>query len=124
MALRKRLPEAEIHLMDDVWLAVESAKLNLGKGNSVFHWTDTLKGFGDGMFDMVVSNPPFHFEYEIDITVPLGLFRDVKRTLKSSGVFLLVANRHLNYRTHLNRSFSLVNVVASDDKFEILRCYR
>lgn len=120
--IRRLLPQAEIHLLDDSWLAVESAKLNLDGERSHFHWADTADGFDDDFFDLVVTNPPFHFEYEIDISVPLSLFKGTRRILRPGGVFLLVANRHLNYRTHLIKLFKQVTVVSGDDKYEVFRC--
>lgn len=121
-AVRRLAPEAEIHLLDDTWLAIESAKMNLDGDLVQYHWTDTMGAFADGSLDLVVSNPPFHFEYEIDLTVPLSLFKETRRVLRADGVFQLVANRHLNYRTHLIKLFEHVTVVASDEKYEVMLC--
>lgn len=143
-------PEAELHLLDDSWLAVESAKLNApgapppGEGPKLtiqpkrkakedaentsptagihYHWEDALAHFPADHFDLIVCNPPFHFEYEIDVSVPLRLFREVARCLKPGGRFLLVANLHLNYRTHLTGRFELTRQVARHPKFEIILC--
>ena len=121
-AVRQQLPETELHLLDDSWLAVESAKLNVDPENTHFHWEDTLKEFEDGFFDRVICNPPFHFEYEIDVSVPLRLFREVHRCLVRRGQFQLVANNHLNYGSHLFKFFRQVEVVERNKKFEILLC--
>ena len=121
-AVHDRLPNAELHLLDDAWLAVESAKLNVAGDNVFFHWEDTLETFGNGYFDRVICNPPFHFEHEIDVSVPLRLFKEVFRCLVPRGQFQLVANNHLNYRSHLQKLFRQVEVVESNKKFEILLC--
>ena len=133
-------PEAELHLLDDSILAVESAKLNMtsiasgrvesgqsaeigvsdGKtGDQHFHWEDSLRSFPDDHFDLVVCNPPFHFEHEIDISVPLRLLKEVERCLKPSGRLLMVANWHLNYKIHLEKWFEQVTVIAKNKKFGI-----
>lgn len=115
-------PNCELHLMDDSFLAVESSKLNLDLENTFFHYSDSMEIFKDAFFDVVVSNPPFHFEYETNIEVAIKLFQNVKRCMKSDGRFLLVANQHLNYKTHLSKIFNTVNLTAKNSKFEIYEC--
>ncbi len=116
-------PNITISLMDDFNLAIESSKLNLQGFNANFIWNDTLEQSENNVFDLVVSNPPFHFEYENNIEVALSLFRDVKRVLKPEGRFVLVANKHLNYKTHLIKLFSQVNLLAENTKFVIYECH-
>ncbi|MDF1699212.1 MAG: methyltransferase [Saprospiraceae bacterium] len=120
--LRLQHEQAEIHLMDDALLAIESSKLNLGEGNHHFHYANNLDSMEDDYFDLIVSNPPFHFEHENTIEIALQLFEGVKRILKSDGKFILVANLHLNYKTHLKKIFHTVEVLAINDKFEVICC--
>ncbi|UTW62419.1 methyltransferase [bacterium SCSIO 12741] len=121
-ALAQQLPEANIQLIDDFYLAVESSKLNLQGDRFSFHFGDCLDRFPADFFDGVVCNPPFHFEHETNIEVSLSLFQEVKKCLKPSGSFQLVANRHLNYSSHLRKWFSEVTQVAENEKFEVLLC--
>ncbi len=116
-------PDAEVHLLDDSFLAIESSKLNINK-RAHFHWNDSLEDFKDGSLDLVVSNPPFHFEFETNIEVTLELFRQVYRCLKESGRFVLVANRHLNYKTHLDKVFKRCSVTKENDKFVVYECIK
>lgn len=120
---RQLNPNSEIHLIDDDFLAIESAKMNLNKGNNYFHFNDDLVSFSDSTFDLVISNPPFHFQFENNIEISLNLFQQVKRILKNDGKFQLVANKHLNYKTHLLRIFAKVETVAENEKFIIYNCY-
>ena len=114
--------EVEMHLMDDAFLAVESAKLNV-KGDNFHHYFDNdLRIFKDEMFDVIVTNPPFHFEHEINIQVTLELFKECFRCLKENGNLQIVANHHLNYKTHLTPLFSSVKVIAEDKKFVVYKC--
>ena len=118
----KQHVDAEMHLMDDAFLAVESAKLNI-KGEKIHHYYDNdLRVFNDEMFDAIVTNPPFHFEHEINIQVTLELFKECFRCLKENGNLQIVANHHLNYKTHLSPLFSSVKVVAEDKKFVVYKC--
>lgn len=115
-------PGAEVHLIDDAYLAIESSKLNIDSEKAVYHAADTLGEITDAKFDVVISNPPFHFDYETNIDVTLNLFQDAKRCLKYGGNFQMVANRHLPYKPKLELLFSSVQVVAQNNKFIVYRC--
>ena len=114
----------ELHLMDDSYLAVESSKFNLPKEKSHFYYTDDLEDFEDKSFDLVVSNPPFHFEHEINTEITMDFFEQVYTVLKPNGRFVLVFNRHLRYTTLLRRIFSRVGVIVDSPKFVVLECWR
>lgn len=120
--LRRQNQDCEIHLLDDDFLAIESSKLNLSPKNTIFHWNDTMDDLPDHCYDLIVCNPPFHFEYENTIEIALNLFKGAKRCLKKEGRFLVVANLHLNYKTHLSRLFEEVRVMEEDRRFVIYEC--
>jgi 16S rRNA G1207 methylase RsmC len=122
--VRLQKPDCEIHLLDDDWLAVESSKFNFDADDKdvFFHFNDSLENFDDQMFDLIVCNPPFHFEHETNIEVAIGLFKEAKRCLSKEGSFQLVANGHLNYKTHLRKLFERVEVVRKNKKFEVFDC--
>ncbi len=119
---QKNWQDPQLHLIDDSFLAVESSKLNLPKDTTYFHYDDDLEGFENKSFDLVVSNPPFHFDYEINTEVTMDFFEQVFLVLKNGGRFVLVFNRHLRYNTLLKRIFSRVNVVADSPKFIVMEC--
>lgn len=121
-AVRKQNSNCALHLLDDSYLAVESSKLNLTGSNTFFHCDNTLSIFEDNYFDCVVSNPPFHFEHEVNIETSLNLFIEVQRCLSPEGCFILVANKHLNYKTHLSLLFSQISIVNENSKFIIYKC--
>lgn len=117
-------PDCEIHLLDDDWLAVESSKMNFkaDDAKTFFHFNDSLENFSDEMFDLIVCNPPFHFEFETNIEVAIQLFKEARRCLSKNGSLQLVANRHLNYKTHLSKLFESVELLKRNKKFEIYDC--
>lgn len=117
-------PEAEVHFLDDSLLAIESSKLNVNIDPSCFHYDDTLTDFERDHFDLVISNPPFHFEYETNIEVSVSLFKQVLQKLTTSGRFILVANKHLNYKTHLEPLFSNTRILSQNKKFVIYECIK
>jgi len=122
--IQQKNPKAEIHLLDDSFLAVESAKLNIDGDNIHHHYNNDLSEFEAGSFDVIVSNPPFHFEYEVNIQIAIQLFKECHKCLKINGNLQVVASKHLNYKTHLTPLFSTVEVVAENDKFIIYKCIK
>ena len=122
--ISKQLPDAEIHFMDDSFLAVSSAELNIQGKNIHHHYNNELSIFDDDTFDLIVSNPPFHFEYEVNIQVTLELFKESYRCLKKGGNLQIVANKHLNYKTHLKPLFTNVQLIAEDKKFVVYKCIK
>ena len=122
--VHKQFPDAEYHLVDDSQLAVESSKLNLEGEKIHFYHNNNLEDIASNSLDYIVSNPPFHVEYEIDISLPLRLFRAAEKKLKPEGKFQLVANTHLNYKPHLEKIFKKVEIVYDNDKFTVYSCYK
>ncbi|PCJ65198.1 MAG: hypothetical protein COA58_10055 [Bacteroidetes bacterium] len=120
--VRKNAPNCSISVLDDSFLAISSAKLNLSKDNVSYHWSDTVKSCKDEKFDFILCNPPFHFEYENTIEISMKLFKEACGTLKPKGKFYLVANTHLNYSTHLSKIFKQVTQVVQSGKYEVILC--
>ncbi len=113
-------PDCELHLTDDFYLAVESAKLNLPTAHC--HFNNKLNAFNDAFFDLIVTNPPFHFGHETNIEVSLNLFQQTCHCLKDTGRLVIVANRHLNYRSHLKKLYRNVVITKENPKFQIIEC--
>ena len=122
--IRDHKSEAELHLLDDFHLAVESSKLNVSGDTTYFHLNDSLELFQPNFFDLIVSNPPFHFEYETNIDISLKLFKEAQKCLKPDGRLVLVGNTHLNYKTHLIKLFNHVDIINENEKFVIYECKR
>ena len=120
--ISKKLPKANVHLMDDSHLAVESAKLNVQGENIHHHFDNNLNAFETGSFDLIATNPPFHFEHEIDIQVPIQLFKECYRCLKPGGNLQIVANNHLNYSSQLKTIFPTVETVSQNENFVVIKC--
>ena len=114
--------KSEITLVDDFNLASASSQLNLKNKEAKFICADNLSDLEKGSFDLIASNPPFHFEHENNIEVTLSLFKDIKSCLKPDGRFVLVANKHLNYKTHLEKLFKVVEIMADNKRFVVYEC--
>lgn len=120
--LRAQKKDCIIHLLDDDYLAIESSTLNIDNENTSFHWADNMENLEAAYFDLIVCNPPFHFGYENTIDIALNLFKGAKRCLHEGGRFVVVANLHLNYKTHLQRLFTDVVILAENERFIVYEC--
>jgi 23S rRNA (guanine1835-N2)-methyltransferase len=120
--VRKQQPKCTIDSLDDSYLAIASAKLNLPKSVGDFYWSNSIQSIKDKQYDYILCNPPFHFEHENTIEIALQLFKETKSILKEEGAFYVVSNKHLNYTTHLSKLYPFVSQVAETDKFEVLKC--
>ena len=117
-------PDNKVALLDDNFLAISSAKLNLTKDQADFYWADSINACKEEKFDVILCNPPFHFEYENNIEIALKLFKESSEYLNDGGEFRLVANTHLNYKTHLNHMFKKVKQVVKSGKYEVISCIK
>jgi len=122
---RQLKPSVEVFLTDDNYLAIESAKLNMESSSKThFLLSNHLNDIEEGSIDLAISNPPFHFEYENNINITLDLFEEIYRCLQKDGRFLMVANQHLNYATHLKKIFHSVKPLATNNKYVVYECLK
>ncbi|THH41722.1 class I SAM-dependent methyltransferase [Neolewinella litorea] len=117
-----RYAGADLTATDDALLAVESARLNLPTDRATVLYDHSLVDIPSSSHDLVVTNPPFHFGHENNIEVSLELFRQAHRILSPGGYLVVVANRHLNYGSHLVKWFAEVGEPAVNDKYVVYRC--
>ncbi|RLU00634.1 methyltransferase [Ketobacter sp.] len=120
-------PAAMLSLLDDSWLALQSAResieLNGLKNPCEYLAADGLDGFEDRV-DLILCNPPFHDGSRLDSNIALRMFKGSKRCLKEDGKLVVVGNRHLNYHQTLKPHFKDVELTASNPKFVILTASR
>ncbi len=122
IALKYRFPWLEVTGVDDNVLAVASAKRNDVDAHWI--WDYHMHSLTDEGYDVIVSNPPFHFEHETDVTMAWQLFEEASRKLRPGGRMILVYNKHLNYPTQLMNYFPLIKILASNQKYEITACWK
>ncbi len=72
-----------------------------------------------GVFDLILCNPPFHFGHSVDDFAGRRLLLQCAGRLAPSGALCVVANRHLPYRSLLQRHFPRVEVLAANSKFSV-----
>ncbi len=118
-------PEANIHFIDESYMAVESAKINFTAAfpnrSARFEVTDGLSDYPKNSLDLIVCNPPFHQQQVIGTHIASNLFQQARRCLRSGGEFWVIGNRHLGYHVELKKRFGHCQTVASNAKFVIYR---
>lgn len=120
-------PGAEVHFMDESWMAVASSRLNVevnrpdDLARSHFAVNNALAGFPSDRLHAVLCNPPFHQQNTLTDHIAWQMFRDAKRCLQFGGELRIVGNRHLDYYRKMKKLFGNCTTVASNQKFVILR---
>ena len=120
--LLRRHPTAELLAYDVSRVAVASARENLagyGDRARVELGASLAPLVAPDSQDLIVTNPPFHDGHRNDIGPSLELFTEAKAALRTGGKFVVVANRHLNYGTHLQRLFTSGEMAVEHGKFEV-----
>lgn len=123
-------PEARMHFVDESWMAVASARLNVDtnlaheRERCEFRVNNVLSGFAADSYSAVLCNPPFHQQNAITEHVAWQMFRDAFRCLQYGGELRIVANRHLDHQAKLKKLFGNCEVVGSESKFVVLRSVR
>ena len=121
-------PQAELTLMDESYMAVQSARENwqaiLGERPADIRAGDGLAEQPPGSLDLVLCNPPFHQQQVVGDFLAWRMFTQAKAALTKGGELWIVGNRHLGYHLKLKRLFGNAEQVAATPKFVILKATR
>ncbi len=110
---------SELVLFEAEHLALEAARKNLTDPRLRFEWADVLTLPKQPLFDVVVSNPPFHQSRSAEPALGVGFIQAAAKMLKPKGRLLMVANRHLPYERPLNAAFRKVSVLEQGGGFKL-----
>jgi len=122
--IQEKYHPKQLVLVDDSLLATASARLNIDHENAIIEARYNLESFEDYSFDLIITNPPFHQEHDNIIDITLNLFKDSSRILIKGGVLLIVANKHLNYKTHLIEWFTSIETIKENNQFVIYQAVK
>lgn len=134
ICLQQRQPQAQIQFVDESYMAIDSARHNYQRlvkdhtHDPVFLTGNGLQNVDGNSAQLVICNPPFHTQHAVTADAARAFFRHSARVLcsdsKHSGELWIVANRHLRYRQDLLRHFKRCDVMASNNKFVLLRAQK
>ena len=117
-------PEAQYTLVDESYMAVQSAAENwraaLGERPVMIRPGDGLADQEPQSLDVVLCNPPFHQQQVVGDFLAWRMFQQAREALVVGGALYIVGNRHLGYHSKLARLFRGVEQVAATPKFVIL----
>jgi len=120
-----RNPQARYTLVDESFMAVQSARENwraaLGEREVLIRAGDGLAGQAPQSLDVVLCNPPFHQQQVVGDFLAWRMFQQAREALVVGGALYIVGNRHLGYHSKLGRLFRGVEQVAATPKFVILK---
>lgn len=113
-----------IDLFEADYHAHVAAQKNISDARAHFHWADVPVLKGDGGFDVILSNPPFHTSRKADPELGRGFIRAAARNLARGGDFYMVANRHLPYENALKDAFIDVKELPGSGAFKLFHAKR
>jgi 16S rRNA (guanine1207-N2)-methyltransferase len=123
MAINKNPLITHVDLYEAEHRALECSRLNLKPEESKiavqYYWHDVTRGL-DKHYDVIVSNPPFHQGREDLPALGQAFIREAAKALKKDGHFFMVANRHLPYEAQLQKDFTDIRVLSTEDGFKVI----
>lgn len=121
-------PQAQLHMVDESYMAVQSAQENwqqaLSERPVTIYAGDGLGAEQTESLDIVLCNPPFHQQQVVGDFLARRMFQQSHRALKKGGQLWIVGNRHLGYHVTLKRMFREVEQIAANAKFVILKAHK
>ncbi|MET1078617.1 MAG: class I SAM-dependent methyltransferase [Pseudomonas sp.] len=121
-------PQAQLTLVDESYMAVQSAGENwhaaLGHRPVSLRPDDGLAGQPADSLDLVLCNPPFHQQQVVGDYLAWRMFQQAQAALVRNGELWIVGNRHLGYHAKLKRLFRGVEQVAANPKFVVLKAIK
>lgn len=121
-------PQAELTLVDESYMAVQSAEENwhtaLGERPVAIRAGDGLAEQAADSLDLVLCNPPFHQQQVVGDFLAWRMFQQARAALVTGGELWIVGNRHLGYHAKLKRLFRGVEQVAATPKFVVLKAIK
>lgn len=118
-------PEAQFTLVDESYMAVQSARENwsaaFGERPVAIRAVDGLADQPPRSLELILCNPPFHQQQVVGDFLAWRMFQQARAALTEQGELWLVGNRHLGYHVKLKRLFGRVEQIAATPKFVVLR---
>lgn len=123
MAQRQQ-EQAELHFVDESYMAIDSAKTNYEKAHPTltaqFWESHCLEHVDIPSADLIICNPPFHQNHAVGDQIAWQMMKQSRDLLEKGGELWLVGNRHLNYHSKLKKLFGNSRSISSNRKFDVL----
>ncbi|WP_243399802.1 class I SAM-dependent methyltransferase [Arthrobacter glacialis] len=122
-ALAKARPDIHVTATDQSAAAVASTTATAAANGLVDRIEvvrdDALGTFADESAELILLNPPFHIGATVHAGIAHKLFIAAARVLAPGGELWCVYNRHLDYRSALDKLVGPTEVVGRNSKFTV-----
>ena len=122
--IARHATKGQVTMVDASLAAVDAARHMIeqnGLTNAQVLPGDGAQDLLEQRFDLVVTNPPFHIGGIQTTAIAERFIREAAKVLRPRGRFYLVANRFLKYEPTMRECFKIVEEVAGDKRFKVLR---
>jgi len=112
-----------VTLVDDNLLAVRCTEGTLQRNeitNATVHASDVYSAIGDARYNLILCNPPFHKEFDVNTNVAMRVIREAADHLHPDGRLVIVCNAFLRYEQAMREHFSEVSISAESNRFKVL----
>ena len=112
-----------VHLVDNDLLAIASCRETLslnGITDAQVFCGDLLDPVNSYMYDMILSNPPFHAGHAVDYKSAIAMVEQSYQALNNGGELCIVTNRFIRYDRLIHSTFGNVSILAESGKFHVL----
>ncbi|WP_299009134.1 class I SAM-dependent methyltransferase [uncultured Shewanella sp.] len=119
-ALLKAQPELTVDCVDINAMALEACRLTM-QANDIKANIFASDGLNQthSLYDGIISNPPFHDGLSATTQIAKTFVQDSALKLNKTGLFYIVANRHLPYADTIETHFKQVKVKAENNQYKI-----
>jgi 23S rRNA (guanine1835-N2)-methyltransferase len=121
LAAAYKLPGAKLVFVDESFSAIQDTRHNWeahhASRDAQFIVADGLLDYAHTAPDLILCNPPFHQQHQVNEYFGKRLVKQAVQVLRPGGRLWLVTNRHLSYGDMLRRRCSQLNKLAENRKF-------
>lgn len=130
--LARNNPDITLTLSDINAMALESARVTAEQNqisatvvaSDVFSAFNTQTQGSQPLFDLIISNPPFHDGLSTSYLATETLIKQAPQHLREGGELRIVANAFLPYPDLLDSVFGSHQVIAQTGKFKVYRAVK
>lgn len=116
-----------VTMIDDNLLAVNCASKTVthnGLKNATVLASDLFSALDSEHFDLIVSNPPFHKNWDLSSNVANRLIAEASEHLNPNARLIMVVNAFLKYEHVLSEYFKQSGIRAQNNKYKILEAVK
>lgn len=122
IALALNQPLAEVDMADSNALALASTEKTVAE-NKISNckvFASNVFSRVEGLYDLIVANPPFHKGHDTHYTDSELFIREARSHLEPHGHLRVVANIFLRYEQLIEEQFGYVKTTSKTNKYKIL----